>query len=312
MGGSLVVFGYHRVGPRFGKHVDQIRSHCEIVPLWEGLEAVERGEGRRLAAITFDDAYRDVHRHALPVLRERRVAATVFVPTAAIGQTRFWWDRLDAIVTAGATRGHNGDIRSTGGTWLRSAEQVRALRSHVRHADGGTRDRLLAKWEAEFECRAEEDEDARLIMDWAELCEVSKAGVEVASHSVSHENLAALGDAELDRELQESRERLEAAVAAKVNGFAYPFGRAPYVDRRVRDRTRAAGYEYAVTTLPGVNRRPVDPFMVHRYLVGPAERDWVMKAMANGAWSYLRRAQSGKRAARSVLSRMRQGALREG
>jgi len=51
--------------------------------------------GRRLA-VTFDDAYRSVHRDALPVLDRLGLPATVFVPTAHVGSEEpMSWPGID-------------------------------------------------------------------------------------------------------------------------------------------------------------------------------------------------------------------------
>jgi peptidoglycan/xylan/chitin deacetylase (PgdA/CDA1 family) len=53
-----------------------------------------RAADRPAVAITFDDAFADVHRNALPELRRHGFAATVFVPTAYVGQTAEWLEPL--------------------------------------------------------------------------------------------------------------------------------------------------------------------------------------------------------------------------
>jgi peptidoglycan/xylan/chitin deacetylase (PgdA/CDA1 family) len=56
------------------------------------------------------------------------------------------------------------------------------------------------------------------------LAELAERGVEIGAHSVGHTDLTALGDADLERELAECREVLEAHVGRAVPHFAYPFG----------------------------------------------------------------------------------------
>jgi putative peptidoglycan lipid II flippase len=78
-------------------------------------------------------------------------------------------------------------------------------------------------------------------------------GIEIGSHSLSHVRLP---DADADavrREVVQSRERLEAVVAAPVRGFCYPYGELPDCLEIVRD----AGYDYAVATRTSARR--------HRY-----------------------------------------------
>ena len=58
-------------------------------------EAVRPGPGRRLA-VTFDDAYRSVHRLALPILADLGLPGTLFVPTAYVdGEQPMAWPGID-------------------------------------------------------------------------------------------------------------------------------------------------------------------------------------------------------------------------
>lgn len=52
--------------------------------------------GRPRVAITFDDAYRSVLEHAVPILRAHRFPATFFVPTKWIGAANAWDPRTSA------------------------------------------------------------------------------------------------------------------------------------------------------------------------------------------------------------------------
>jgi peptidoglycan/xylan/chitin deacetylase (PgdA/CDA1 family) len=81
-------------------------------------------------------------------------------------------------------------------------------------------------------------------MTWETLREVSAAGVEIGSHTASHAHLPALGDAELMRELSESRERIEDELRRPCRLLAYPYGED---DERVRTAARKAGYTTAFT-----------------------------------------------------------------
>lgn len=78
--------------------------------------------------------------------------------------------------------------------------------------------------------------------------------VTIGSHTVSHPFLTRLGDAELARELAESKRFLEDAGGRAVDLFAYPTGD---YDRRTIAAVRAAGYRAAFVELcrgPGSGR----------------------------------------------------------
>jgi peptidoglycan/xylan/chitin deacetylase (PgdA/CDA1 family) len=102
-------------------------------------------------------------------------------------------------------------------------------------ADDG---RPLAVPELAAEADAHPDELAT--MDWDQLRDLVDRKVEIGSHTLSHPHLTELGDAELSRELRESRERIEAELARPCPFVAYPYGDD---DERVYRAARLAGYE---------------------------------------------------------------------
>ena len=66
------------------------------------------------------------------------------------------------------------------------------------------------------------------------------AGWEIGSHTVTHPKLTSIADEPLERELRESRERLEALLDRPCRSIAYPYGD---VDQRVAEAAAAAGYD---------------------------------------------------------------------
>jgi peptidoglycan/xylan/chitin deacetylase (PgdA/CDA1 family) len=79
-------------------------------------------------------------------------------------------------------------------------------------------------------------------MSWDELRGLAADGVAIGSHTISHVHLTQLEDAELARELRESKQRVEDEIGAACRLFAYPYGEH---NERVRTAARAAGYERA-------------------------------------------------------------------
>ena len=87
------------------------------------------------------------------------------------------------------------------------------------------------------------DDPAELAtMSWDELREHADRGVRIGSHTVSHSHLTRLSDAELCRELEDSKEEAEAELGRPCRELAYPYGEH---DERVRAAARRAGYERA-------------------------------------------------------------------
>jgi peptidoglycan/xylan/chitin deacetylase (PgdA/CDA1 family) len=113
-------------------------------------------------------------------------------------------------------------------------------------ADGGRR---LDVPELAAEAAAQPAELAT--MTWDELRAISADGVEIGSHTISHPHLTSLSDADLAREVGDSRTRLEDELGRRSRFFAYPYGDH---DGRVQAAVRKAGYEAAFALAAGADR----------------------------------------------------------
>ncbi|MGV3533266.1 MAG: polysaccharide deacetylase family protein [Chthoniobacteraceae bacterium] len=89
-------------------------------------------------------------------------------------------------------------------------------------------------------------------MTWDQLAEMRDAGVEIGSHTISHQDLRrkpskAKGTYEewLKEELEKSRQVIEERLGVRCATIAYPFGNH---NPKVQEAARAAGYDAAFTT----------------------------------------------------------------
>ncbi|MDQ2818010.1 MAG: polysaccharide deacetylase family protein [Candidatus Eremiobacteraeota bacterium] len=85
-------------------------------------------------------------------------------------------------------------------------------------------------------------------MTAAQLRALAVAGMEIGAHTVHHPDLTQLRGARLRAEVFTPKRILARIAGAPVTAFAYPSGR---WDGQVREAVRAAGYDFAVTTMPG-------------------------------------------------------------
>jgi peptidoglycan/xylan/chitin deacetylase (PgdA/CDA1 family) len=79
------------------------------------------------------------------------------------------------------------------------------------------------------------------LMTARQVREVAAAGMEIGSHGLRHVTLTSTTDLALQREQLRSREILQDVTGTDVAGFCYPYG---YLDPRVVDGVRGAGYDY--------------------------------------------------------------------
>jgi peptidoglycan/xylan/chitin deacetylase (PgdA/CDA1 family) len=83
---------------------------------------------------------------------------------------------------------------------------------------------------------------ATRMLNWRELAEIERAGIEIGAHSVWHPQLDQLSEQDLRDELYASKSALEDHLGVAVPGLAYPYG---YSSPRVRQVARELGYTYA-------------------------------------------------------------------
>ena len=289
-GRGLIVM-YHRVAPEphylglavlpatFDTHLTLLRRRARVVPL---LELVTRlADPRPLdedwVAITFDDGYRDNLDVAAPILAAHGLPATVFVTTDYVDGVeiplpdrieygiRGLWQRtvpgrrwsgigsepIDAMVRA--TLDHPGDLAALSRFTLALAA-----------AEGATRRAAVTL----LDTLGGDRPPATLMLDWPATRALLSGGIEIGSHTRSHPVLAQLDDAAAERELRESKTRLEAQLDRATPGLAFPYGGPDAYSDRTVALARRAGYHYACTTVRGANRPGDDPHRLRRLGVG--------------------------------------------
>jgi peptidoglycan/xylan/chitin deacetylase (PgdA/CDA1 family)/GT2 family glycosyltransferase len=91
---------------------------------------------------------------------------------------------------------------------------------------------------------------SRRLLSLEQIRELHRHGVHFGSHTLTHAWLTSASDQDLEREVRDSKRKLEDLLGAEVSSFAYPWGIA---DMRVRSAVASAGYKAALTTQEGLN-----------------------------------------------------------
>jgi peptidoglycan/xylan/chitin deacetylase (PgdA/CDA1 family) len=132
-------------------------------------------------------------------------------------------------------------------------------------------------------------EETTLPLTWAEIHEMERTGwVSFGAHTMHHPILAYLLDpAEVQREVGECRTILAQQLGHPVRIFAYPVGKPEHIGEAALRAVREAGYEWAVTTMYGINTPQSNPHQLRR-VAGDVTRHWlVMAAEVSGLWKLL-------------------------
>lgn len=270
MPASLVILAYHHVDRRFRSHLPILRACGRLVSLREGIEALERRTAHsRMVAVTFDDFYQEVHDQMCGNPSIRDVPATAFMATAYAGSdAAFWWDELSMMVARTSVHALCWKNRS----YRLSTPQDRTELIEAIHEDwlplppSTIQDRLQSLRKS-LALGAMDISPEFRPANWEQVTALSRTGIEIGSHTITHPYLTSLSDDDARRELAESKQRLEGLLETRVNGLAYPFGGEGSYDDRIAGIAQACGYDYAVTTVRGVNRSGGNRFKLTRTCV---------------------------------------------
>jgi peptidoglycan/xylan/chitin deacetylase (PgdA/CDA1 family) len=289
----------------FAHQMDWVARRFEVVGLDDVLAFVdgERPLPPRPLLVTFDDGYRDVADHALPVLRARGLPAVVFVVTGAVGRSPLmWWDECSHLFHAAPARA----VRLPSG-------------ARADLGDGGLRERLRAAAVQELKMMDAPGRTAALtalrdalgvqsaptppsFVDWADLAEMAAAGVACQPHTETHPILARIPIGEARREIAASAREVAGRTGRPSVALAYPNGERGDYDGAVIAALRGAGIRMAFTMRPGpaspaAARR--SPHEIPRIGVGRWDdmRSFALKVM--GLARVMRPARDALRAARA-------------
>ncbi len=214
-----MVLGYHRVVADFAReasysfpsmlvsramlerHLDWVARRFQVVSLDElrsRLEGRSRGD-RPIAAITFDDGYRDVYEQAFPLLMRKGLPATVFVATNYVGTDGVLpHDKLYLLLERASHRWRSFsrqlldllrglELPASGARRCSAAvtSPYVALRTLLTELPAADVQRIIAALEADGGLSGEVPAGFRP-MTWDMLAEMSRAGIGVGSHTRRH------------------------------------------------------------------------------------------------------------------------------
>jgi peptidoglycan/xylan/chitin deacetylase (PgdA/CDA1 family) len=254
--------------------MEALSKFAQPIHLGELVQCLKSGSvPPKSVAVTFDDGYADNLYEAKPVLERYAIPATVFVCTGYAGE-EFWWDELDRLVMSSGSA--LGALRLEAGkksfAWDQpevSPEAGLESRKKFRHA----------LYQFLLELNVEEQNQAMdVIRSWSgvtsneitaramtheELAQLTKDGlIETGAHTRHHPMLSRLAVERQREEIVSNKRELEEILGRRVDGFAYPNGRATDDAKRI---VREAGFAYACTSLHDVVRPASDLHELTRF-----------------------------------------------
>lgn len=304
-GPTLAILCYHNAsGGYLREHLLYLRRHYRLLHLEAALEelyaprkdASAVQDRRPLLALTLDDGYHDLYTYGMPLASELQTPMTVFlIPGYIENGRRFWW--LEAEHLLHRTQVQEATLQ--GKTYhLNNQYECQALRqaidAGVRHAPS------VAERETFLEAAhtalgvlpsIELNEQEKLLspLNWTEVRQMEQSKwISFGAHTMHHPVLAYLADTtELQYEVSECRAVLEQQLAHPVRTFAYPIGKNEHIEEMGAKAAKAAGYDWAVTAIHGLNTSRTDPHFLYRFVVD-VDQHWLMvAAKTSGLWDGL-------------------------
>ena len=196
------------------------REGFELVSLDEAGRRLVEHDGRRFAALTFDDGYRDTLDVALPILELRRAPFTVYCAPAFIeGGARLWWLELEEAIRRLETV-EIGTVRLSARTPAEKSAAFNKIYWLLRRLPEGD----LLKTVGSLARRAGVESEALrdgLFMGWSEVVRLSRHPLAtVGAHGLTHRRLAHCSAPEARTEMAGSKDALEARLGIEVRHFA--------------------------------------------------------------------------------------------
>jgi peptidoglycan/xylan/chitin deacetylase (PgdA/CDA1 family) len=130
----------------------------------------------------------------------------------------------------------------------------------------------------------------RKCMSWSQIDELSRNGITMGSHTVTHPILYSLSKPEIKNELLNSKHRLEDKLGSSIDHFAYPYA-FPENDhnyiRHIKETLKKIGYQSCMTTIIGRADKNKQYFL-KRLPINSTDDKKFFEAKLNGAYDWLR------------------------
>lgn len=288
LGDQAVVLTYHRVideqrRPRpdsnpgiivsadtFDMQMRALRDHLNPVSLADFHAHVEHGKPLppKSCLVTFDDGWLDNYEVAFPILQKYKIPAVVFIPLDYIDNNIMFWQEemlmwLTTLLSAG-----DADSLQRLASLLNKRESdasitIHDIRAHVVAMKDSSDDVITEALQSLRQELGKNGEPAHYnrYLNWQQVKEMRTAGIDFASHALSHRILCRMSDERCREELQQSRTLLEQQLGEPVRAIAYPNGDH---DERVMRKTREAGYTLAFATTSGLYSQADEPLSIPR------------------------------------------------
>ncbi len=130
----------------------------------------------------------------------------------------------------------------------------------------------------------------KICLSWEELFDLSQAGIEIGSHTVSHSNLALLKQEEIMDELSRSKDEIESKLNQEIVSFSYPYA-FPQANKDFlcfyERALSKCGYLYGVTTKIGLASSEDGVYTLKRVPVNDFDDEILFRTKLTGGYDWM-------------------------
>lgn len=286
---------------QFRWQMEYLTRHYQVLPLAQVVKHLLAGRPLPAysLAITFDDGFRNNYTVAYPILKELGMPATIFLVTGYLDSDQALWpDLLFQVIYqtpvstldltdlgAGAyTLKTLDDRRSSFMTLVEYLKTLPVRQKNQQLAEIARRlrfdlDQFLATEEAPFALLRRDD-----------IRHMAREGlITFGAHTDTHEILTRFPPEVARREIQISKQKLEALLGQPAHFFAYPNGTAADFNEALKQELKQQGFLCAFASVGGLIHSRFDPFALARLSIGPDLNSAYFKLKLGGGVDVLKR-----------------------
>ncbi len=248
----------------------------------------KRKKVRNPVVLTFDDGFKNVITKAYPVILEFGAKGCIYLVTDLVGtENLLWTDYIETIIRNYTKKElifiYKGNkFNYEIGTKEQSEFAMLDIKARLRKLTDIERKKHLKQFE---DIELGEKPTEFLMADWGDLREIDPKVLEIGCHTRRHPNCDALfSDAEMEDEINNSKEKIERMLKLEVKHFCYPAGA---YNENVVKYVEKCGYTTATTVENGLNGHKDNLFKLKRVFV---DEDYVLfKAHVSGFYFFIKR-----------------------
>jgi|GEM_PF-2050586 len=238
-----------------------------FVSLEDVVKRASSSKPARMAAITFDDGFKDLFQNAYPILKRRRIPFTLFLVTGTVESKHLLWLHKLYVALDGVSPADAADIlRRHGGRQSTGEYKGESMSWAVSSMKKGGIDMLAEEMASAAHLSAESERQIAedLYLTKAELSEMEEHGLSIEAHGHQHVPLANASETETREEIARSVRYISHELQGKPLFYSLPFGAG---NRYAREIVKALGLTGMTTTEPRLIRSGEDPYDVPRVCV---------------------------------------------